>query len=133
MIHIIPFSTLKFYFWSWQIFLNIPEWFSSNLSKWNWTSATCLKQVFIRNSKTPVCIQLYSEPAWNCTQSHLIRFTVEEWNIIHQDLIWTDQNSEVSIVRDSIKYEHKHNSDFTILLLYYRRFSTIVFNSFWYV
>ena len=87
--------------------------FSSNLSKWNWIIATRLKQVFIRNSKTPVCIQLYSsEPAWNCTQSHLIRFTAEEWNIIYQDLIWTDQNSEVSVVRDSIKYEHKHNSEF---------------------
>ena len=53
-----------------------------------------------------------SEPAWNCIQFHLIRFTVEEWNIIHQDLIRTDQNTEVSTVRDSIKYEHKYNSEF---------------------
>ena len=60
-----------------------------------------------------MCIQLYSsEPAWNCIQFHLIRFTVEEWNIIHQDLIRTDQNTEVSTVRDSIKYERKYNSEF---------------------
>lgn len=50
----------------------------------------------------------FSESAWNYIQFHLIRFIVDEWNFIHHDLMWRDQNSEISTIKDTIKYEQKY-------------------------